>query len=108
MRLLGLDLGTKTLGISISDNLGVIASKYDCIRFNEEDYDDAFNKLLPIIDKFNIKTVVLGFPKNMNNTLGYASKRSLDFKEKLEKNNIEDLIKIIHNNKEIYLQRYYG
>ena len=84
MRLLGLDLGTKTLGVSISDNLGIIASKYNLIKFNSEDYDDALNKLKPIIDEFNITTVVLGLPKNMNNTLGFASKRSLNFKEKLE------------------------
>lgn len=84
MRLLGLDLGTKTLGVSISDNLGIIASKYDLIKFNEEDYDDALNKLKPVLEEFNINTVVLGLPKNMDNSLGFASKRSLDFKEKLE------------------------
>ena len=84
MRILGLDLGTKTLGIAISDNLGIIASSYDCIRFNEEDYDDALLKLKKVIDEFNITKVVLGLPKNMNNTLGFASERSLNFKEKLE------------------------
>ena len=72
MRLLGLDLGTKTLGVAISDNLGIIASKYDLIKFKEEDYEEALNKLMPIIDEFNITTVVLGLPKNMNNTLGFA------------------------------------
>ena len=88
MRILGLDLGTKTLGIAISDNLGLIASKYDTIRFNDEDYDDALDKLMKIVEEFNITTVVLGLPKNMDNTLGFASKRSLDFKEKLEEKNL--------------------
>ena len=92
MRLLGLDLGTKTLGVAISDNLGIIASKYDCIRFNEEDYEEALNKLLPIINEFNITTVVLGLPKNMNNTLGFASNRSLYFKKLLEKENIKVIL----------------
>ncbi|MBQ9024523.1 MAG: Holliday junction resolvase RuvX [Bacilli bacterium] len=92
MRLLGLDLGTKTLGISISDNLGIIASKYDLIKFKEEDYKDALDKLLPIINEFNITTVVLGLPKNMNNTLGYAAKRSLKFKEMLESNGINVIL----------------
>ena len=92
MRILGLDLGTKTLGVSISDNLGLIASKYDTIRFNDEDYDDALNKLMKIVEEFNIKTVVLGLPKNMDNTLGFASERSLNFKEKLEKNNLEVIL----------------
>ena len=92
MRILGLDLGTKTLGISISDNLEVIASNYGLITFNENDYDEALNKLLPIIEEFNITKVVLGLPKNMDNSLGFASKRSMDFKEKLEKNNIEVIL----------------
>ena len=92
MRILGLDLGTKTLGVAISDNLEIIASKYDVIRFDEDNYDDALNKLMPIINEFNITTVVLGLPKNMNNTLGFASERSLAFKEKLEKENINVIL----------------
>ena len=81
MRILGLDLGTKTLGVAVSDNLEIIASKYGTLTFNSEDYDDALNKLKPVIDEFKITTVVLGLPKNMNNTLGFASQRSLNFKE---------------------------
>lgn len=92
MRLLGLDLGTKTLGVAISDNLGIIASKYDLIKFKEEDYEEALNKLMPIIDEFNITTVVLGLPKNMNNTLGFASKRSINFKELLENKGIKVIL----------------
>ena len=92
MRILGLDLGTKTLGVSISDNSEIIASKYDLIKFNEEDYDDAINKLLPVIKEFNINTVVLGLPKNMDNSLGFASERSMKFKEKLEKININVIL----------------
>ena len=84
MRILGLDLGTKTLGVAVSDNLEIIASKYGTLTFNSGDYDDALNKLKPVIDEFKITTVVLGLPKNMNNTLGFASQRSLNFKEKLE------------------------
>lgn len=84
MRILGLDLGTKTLGVAVSDNLEIIASKYGTLTFESENYDDALNKLKPVIDEFKITTVVLGLPKNMNNTLGYASQRSLNFKEKLE------------------------
>ena len=92
MRLLGLDLGTKTLGVSISDELGIIASNYGCIRFEEENYDEELEKLIPIIKEFNIKCVVLGLPKNMNNTLGYASNRSLNFKEMLESKGIEVIL----------------
>lgn len=86
MRYLGLDLGTKTLGVSISDNTALIASKYDTIRFGFEDYETALKKLKPIIEEFNISTVVLGLPKNMDNSLGFASNRSINFKKLLEKN----------------------
>lgn len=84
MRIIGLDLGTKTLGVAISDKLGLIASSYDTITFDSENYEDAINKLKPILDEFSIKTIVLGLPKNMNGSLGFASQRSLSFKEKLE------------------------
>lgn len=84
MRYLGLDLGTKTLGIAISDNLGLIASSYKTIRFHELDYISLIPELKEIINEFNIKIVVLGFPKNMDNSIGYAAKRSLEFKKLLE------------------------
>ncbi len=81
MRYLGLDLGTKTLGISLSDKSGIIASSYKTIHFNEEDYNSVLDELKEIIDEFEIKTVVLGLPKNMNNTLGDAAKRSMNFSD---------------------------
>lgn len=88
MRYIGLDLGTKTLGISISDTSLLIASTYKTIRF--DNYDDLIKELNKIITEFNVEKIVLGLPKNMNNTLGDAAKRSIEFKEILEKNfNIE-------------------
>lgn len=86
MRYLGLDLGTKTLGISLSDKLGIIASSYKTIHFNEEDYNSVLDELKGIIDEFEIKIVVLGLPKNMNNTLGDAAKRSMNFRDILLEN----------------------
>ena len=86
MRYLGLDLGTKTLGISLSDNLGLIANSYKTIRFDNEDYSSLIPKVKDIIDEFNINTIVLGLPKNMDNTLGFAAERSLKFKKMLEEN----------------------
>ena len=83
MRYLGLDLGSKTLGISISET-GVIAHNYDVIRHNEE-YDHLVNVVKDIVKKENIDVVVLGFPKNMNNSIGIKGNLSIDFKEKLEK-----------------------
>ena len=89
MRYLGLDLGTKTLGISISS--GVIASVYDTIRHNEE-YDMLIDKVIEIINKEHIDKIILGYPKNMNNTIGEAAKRVLDFKEKLEHKTDKEVI----------------
>lgn len=86
MRYLGLDLGTKTLGISLSDKSGIIASAYKTIKFENEDYDSLINEISSIISEFEINTIVLGLPKNMDNSLGQASERSLNFKKKIEEN----------------------
>ena len=81
MRYIGLDLGTKTLGISLSN--GVIASNYTTLRHNE-DYDYLVEEVKKIVDEKHIDKIVLGFPKNMNNTIGERANITLDFKEKLE------------------------
>lgn len=82
MRYIGLDLGTKTLGISLSN--GVIATNYKTLR-HKEDYDYLVNELRTIVQEEKIDKIVLGFPKNMNNTIGERAKITLSFKEKLEK-----------------------
>ena len=70
MRYLGLDLGTRTLGISISDTTKTIASTLKTIRFNDSDYDSIIPELGIIIEEYEISKIVLGLPKNMNNTMG--------------------------------------
>lgn len=85
MRYLGLDLGTKTLGISISDELHLIANTYKTIRFEENDYNSLLPYIQEIITENNIGKIVLGFPKNMNNTIGDRCKATLSFKDLLEK-----------------------
>ena len=84
MRYIGLDLGTKTLGIALSDKLGILASPLKTIKFDNEDYESLLSELEVIIKENDIKTAVLGLPKNMNNSLGFASERSMNFKELLE------------------------
>ncbi len=84
MRYLGLDLGTKTLGVSITDKIGLITRELPVIRFDFEDYDSALIQAKEVIDEYNISEVVLGLPKNMDGTLGFAANRSLKFKELLE------------------------
>ena len=85
MRYLGLDLGTKTLGVAISDATKTIATSLGTIRFDECDYDKAIVKLKVLVKDFSVEKIVLGFPKNMNNTVGESGERTLKFKEMLEK-----------------------
>jgi putative Holliday junction resolvase len=84
MRCLGLDLGTKTLGLAMSDKTNFIASPYRVLRWDGDNYELLFRDLDNIIKDNNITDLVLGLPKNMNNTLGFAAERSLKFKEALE------------------------
>ena len=83
MRYLGLDLGTKTLGVSISDTTCTIANSLTIIRFEDSDYDSIYPELKKIIDEYEIGKIILGFPKNMNNTIGDRGEETLKFKEKL-------------------------
>ena len=82
MKYLGLDLGTKTLGLAISDKLGIIASPFKVLRY--EDINSLVNDVINIINEEGIDALVLGLPKNMNNSLGFASERSINFKYLLE------------------------
>ena len=84
MRYLGLDLGTKTLGLSLSDVTGTIASTYKVIRFNENDFDILLPQIKEIVLKEGVGELVLGLPKNMNNTIGDRALVTIEFKEKLE------------------------
>lgn len=84
MRYLGLDLGSRTLGVAVSDKTGLIASSLKVIR-HEEEYDRLINDVKDLVLELKIDAIVLGFPKNMNNTIGPKGELSLEFKEKLEK-----------------------
>ena len=84
MKYIGLDLGSRTLGIATSDVTGLIASSYKTIRHNEE-YDMLLNEVKKIVEEVNAEAIVLGMPKNMNNTIGPKGELSLEFKGKLEK-----------------------
>lgn len=83
MRYLGLDLGTKTLGLALSDSLGMIASSYKILRHNE-DYESLIPLVKEEIDANRVEALVLGLPKNMNNSIGERGEIALRFKEMLE------------------------
>lgn len=82
MKCLGMDLGTKTLGLATSDRLGLIASPYKTLRY--EEINSLVDEVLKIISDEHIEQLVLGYPKNMNNSLGFAVERTNEFKELLE------------------------
>lgn len=84
MRYLGLDLGTKTLGLALTDKSKLIASPYKTLRY--EKIDELIIPLKELVKEKNITKFILGLPKNMNNSLGYAVDRTIDFKKILEEN----------------------
>ena len=85
MRYLGIDLGSKTVGLAMSDTTLTIASTYKTIFFKDEDYRSTINEIKDIIKEYNITKIILGLPKNMNNTLGERAEITLKYKELLEK-----------------------
>ena len=84
MRYLGLDLGSKTLGISISDTTLTIANVLKTIYFENEDYDSLINPLKEIIKMYDVKKIILGYPLNMNGTIGPRAEITIAFKKKIE------------------------
>ena len=85
MKYLGLDLGTRTLGIAISDSTHLVATPVTIIRFNDSDYDSTIEPLKKLIDENDIGKLILGLPKNMNNTIGERATQTLEYKDMLEK-----------------------
>ena len=84
MRYLGLDLGSKTLGIAISDTTKTIASTLKTLYFKDENYESLIEPLREIILDNDIEKIVLGLPKNMDSSLGMRANITLEFKKILE------------------------
>ena len=88
MTYLGLDLGSKTCGIAISDRTGLIASSLEVIRYS--DYEELINKLNNIVISRNVDAFVLGNPKNLDGSLSKRSEITLEFRDLLlDKFNME-------------------
>ncbi|MDS3930383.1 Holliday junction resolvase RuvX [Staphylococcus epidermidis] len=83
-KILGLDVGSKTVGIAISDLMGWTAQGLDTLRINEEQDDLGIDQLVKIIKDNQVGTVVIGLPKNMNNSIGFRGEASIEYKEKLQ------------------------
>lgn len=82
-KILGLDLGSRTCGVAISDISGFLARIYETIRFSDDDYDTCLKRVVEICEKENVNDIVLGLPKHMNGDVGIRGQISLDFKAKL-------------------------
>lgn len=83
-KIIGLDLGSKTCGIAMSDILGMIAHGVETFRFKEEQYDKAVERVEELVNQNNIHKIVLGLPKHMNGDIGIRGEVSIMFKELLE------------------------
>ncbi len=85
MRLMGLDYGSKTVGVAVSDPLGLTAQGIETVwRKQENKLRQTLARLEELIEEYQVERIVLGYPKNMNNTVGERAVKSLEFKEKLE------------------------
>ena len=83
---MGLDYGSKTIGVAISDPLGLTAQGIEIIRREEENkLRKSLRRIEALIAEYQVEEIVLGFPKNMNNTIGERAEKSLQLKETLEK-----------------------
>lgn len=86
IRIMGLDFGSKTVGVAVSDPLGITAQGIEIIRRTSE---NKLRKTLARIEElaaeYQVTSIVLGYPKNMNNTIGERAEKSLAFKEMLER-----------------------
>ena len=85
MRVLGLDYGSKTVGVAVSDPLGLTAQGVETVwRKQENKLRRTLARIEEIISEYQVTEIVLGYPKNMNNTIGERAQKSLEFKEMLE------------------------
>lgn len=86
MRLLGLDYGTKTVGVAVSDGLGITAQPLETITRKEENkLRQTYARIEAIIVEYGIEKIILGYPKNMNNTVGERAEACEKVKEDLER-----------------------
>ena len=86
MRIMGLDYGSKTVGVAISDALGLTAQGIEIIRRTQENkLRQTLARIEALVKEYEVTAIVLGFPKNMNNTIGDRAEKSLAFREMLER-----------------------
>lgn len=86
MRIIGLDYGSRTVGVAVSDPLGLTAQGLETIwRKQENKLRQTLARIEELVSEYQAQRIVLGYPKNMNNTVGERAQKSLEFKEMLER-----------------------
>jgi putative Holliday junction resolvase len=86
MRIMGLDYGSKTVGVAICDPLGIIAQGIETIERKEENkLRKTLARIEALVAEYGVEKIVLGFPKNMNNTIGERAEKTMDLKVALER-----------------------
>lgn len=86
MRIMGLDYGSKTVGVAISDSLLITAQGIEIIRRKDENHlRQTLARIEELILEYDVKEIVLGLPKNMNNSEGFRVESTYEFKDKLER-----------------------
>ena len=86
LRIMGLDFGSKTVGVALSDPLLITAQGLEIIRRKEENkLRQTLARIEELVLEYQIETIVLGLPKNMNDTMGDRAEKSIEFKEMLER-----------------------
>lgn len=86
MRIMGLDFGSKTVGVSVCDPLGLTAQALETVTRKEENkLRQTCQRIEALIREYEITTIILGYPKNMDDSIGERAKKTVEFKEMLER-----------------------
>lgn len=89
-RIMGLDVGDKTIGVALSDPMFLIANPLETIKREKASLD--IKRLVEIIDEYDVETIVVGLPKNMNNSIGPQSMKVMSFVDLLKKQTDKEII----------------
>lgn len=84
MRIMGLDVGSKTVGVAITDPLGWTAQGLEIIQINEHKEQFGLQRISELVEEYDVESFVIGLPKNMNGTIGERAESSIAYGEKLE------------------------
>ena len=84
-RIMGLDYGSKTIGVAVSDLLGLTAQGIETININEQIKDFKIKRIKELVNEHNVGKIIVGLPKNMDNSIGFRGEDTLYFVEVLKK-----------------------